>query len=183
MHRVDFVHRVFGIGKTPRLRGWMHFASQSEFRHQKRMGIAPAVDGLGAGGYMAAECFESLFLRWLRGPFGNNDEAFPVGRGRYRDFVPRYATEPLPFFSDSARLVHGNVGLVDPNFAGENDGFLAPLQNGEDFPEPINAGGSGVSVVPDRGFYRMELEEVEEEFHPFRRRDFVGVENSVGQGG
>lgn len=182
MHRVDFVHRVFGIGQPHRLRGWMHLAFQSEFGNQKRMGIVPVVDELGAGGYVAAECFESLFLRWLRGPFGHDDEAFPVGRGRYRDFVPRYAAEPLPFFGDSARLVHGNVGLVDPNFAGEDDGFLAPLQNGEDLPEPINAGGSGVSVVPGRGFCRMELEEVEEEFRPFRRRDFAGAENGVGQG-
>lgn len=72
-------------------------------------------------------------------------------------------------------------GLVEPYPARENHPVLAPFQGGEYLRKPVFSGAFGVSVVPGRRFDGMELEELEQELHPFRKRDLPGAEQRPGQ--
>ena len=98
------------------------------------------------------------FLGGFGRPFRNRDDGPPVRGDAYRDLVPRYAAEELASLRDPVLFANGDVGLVEPDVAGEDDGILASLEDGEHLPEPVNAGGMGVSVVPRGCDDRVELE-------------------------
>ncbi len=67
-------------------------------------------------------------------------------------------------------------GLVKPCQARKNHPVSVPFQGGEYVRKPVFSGAFGVSVVPGRRFDGMELEEVEQELHPFRQRDLPGAD-------
>lgn len=158
MDAVDLVQGVLGIRQSLGLARWVSLAREAETLDQEGMGIVAVVDERRAIGDMAGEDFRRLPLGWLRTPFRDDDERFPVGRDAYGDLVPGYPAKALPVLLDPFGLVHRDECLIEPYPAGKDDAILASIEDGEDLPDPIKAGGMGIPVVPRGGDDGMEFE-------------------------
>ena len=158
MDAVDLVQGVLGIRQPLGLARWVDLAREAEALDQEGMGIVAVVDEPRAVGDMAGEGFRGFPLGWLRTPFRDDDERFSVGRDAYGDHVPGYPAKALPVLPDPLGLVHRDKRLIEPYPAGKDDAILAPIEDGEDLPDPIKAGGMGIPVVPRGGDDGMEFE-------------------------
>ena len=111
----------------------------------------------------------------------DQDEAVRGDRGGDADAVAGDPAEfpPVDHRQPGRRLLE--VGLVNVDVAVEDDAVLDALERREELDRPVAAGGNRVHVgqpgLPDA----FVLGDVDEVFHPFRRRYFVGVEKGSRQ--
>ncbi len=85
-----------------------------------------------------------------------------------------WQTSELPAFlilGGVGRLL-AQIGLIKPEPFANNDAALIILQDRENLLKPISARGLGVSVVKRGDLAAFVLEDMDEEFDPFRYRYF-----------
>ena len=181
MDLIDWLHRVLGIREGLCLGGRMDLAPQTQKGDQGVVRVVAVVDDPRSFGYVAGIAFHGFPPARLADAAQDEGAALPVGRRTNAELVPGKPAQPLPAPGFAQGLPPREVGFVDPDVAGENDALLNAVDDEEDLRKPVKARGIGVSVVERGGPDRMELEQVDEELHPFRERYLPGIEYRPGE--
>ncbi len=169
MDLVYRLHRVLRILQPRRFRSRMDFAAQRKQLYERLMRIVAVVDYRRSRGDRSAIGFGDLAFARLPDAAGFEDASSPVGRAADAELVFGKPAEALSLPQLRFRRPFREIGLVYPNPAGKHGAVLAPIEDGEDLGKPIKAGGICVSVVERRRPDGMKLENVDEEFYPFRK--------------